>query len=101
VTSQGSAHARFRRRVEAGQTEAAWLAALELRQISLPDALDLCALLAKDRDPRFPRAAARWLARYARDANLDQVQLAAAALSHLAADPSSEVAAQTLRRLIP
>jgi hypothetical protein len=74
---------------DAGQVTNPLAAAHELYRICLSDALELCELLAQERDPRFPRAASRWLARFAADASLEDVQLAAAALTHLAADPNS------------
>ena len=100
ATSQGHAYARFRRYLDAGQMTNALAAAYELHRISLSDSLKLCELLARERDSRFPRAASRWLARFAADASLEDVQLAAAALTHLAADPNSEVAQHTLRQLL-
>ena len=70
--------------------------------MSLEDALDLCCLLASADDPLFPRAASRWLARFAGEARatLSQVQLAAAALGELWEDPTSRLAGETLRGLL-
>jgi hypothetical protein len=101
VTSQGSAYARFRRYLDALQVDNALLAAHELPRISLSDALELCELLAREHDPRFPRAAGRWLVRYSQesDAGLEKIQLAAGALAQLSADPGSQVALSTLRAL--
>jgi hypothetical protein len=46
LTSQGHPHAIFRRAIDAGNVVAAEIAALELRGLSLTDALDLIALVA-------------------------------------------------------
>jgi uncharacterized protein with PIN domain len=102
VSSQGSAYARFRRYLDAGQVDNALLAAHELARISLSDALELCELLARERDPRFSRAAGRWVVRFAQEheASLEEIQLAAGALTLLAGNPSSAWARETLRRLV-
>lgn len=59
--------------------------------LSLGDALALCLLLA-DRDPtRYPRAAAKWLARFTLEApsvSLEEAQLVAAALAALPVVPA-------------
>jgi hypothetical protein len=60
VSSQGSAHARFRQALKTGNPTIASAAAAELGRLSLADALGLC-LLYRDSDPvRFRRAAVRW-----------------------------------------
>ena len=102
VTSDGSPYSRFRRAIEREQLLPALDASRDLRHVSLEDALELCRLLALADDPMFPRAASRWLARFAGEARatLSQVQLAAAALTELWEDPSSRLAAETLRGLL-
>jgi hypothetical protein len=69
--------------------------------LTLGDALPLCVVLA-DRDPtRYPRAAARWLGRYAFEASevtLEEVQLVASALAALPASPN--LALPLLRGLV-
>lgn len=78
MTAQGSPHARFRRALASGNAALALAAAGELPQLALADALALCLLL-RDRDPgRYPRAAARWAARYVQE--LPRVELAEAQL---------------------
>jgi hypothetical protein len=66
--------------------------------LTLGDALALCVVLA-DRDPaRYPRAASRWVARFALEApdvTLEETQLVAAALAAL---PTSKVLALALLR---
>jgi hypothetical protein len=102
VTSDGSPYSRFRRAIEREQLLPALDASRDLRHLSLGDALDLCRLLAIADDPLFPRAASRWLARFAGEARatLSQVQLAAAALGELWEDPSSALPGETLRALL-
>jgi hypothetical protein len=39
------------------------MAAAELRQIQLDDAVEILVLMAQERDPRFDRATARWVGR--------------------------------------
>jgi hypothetical protein len=101
MTSQGSAHGRFQRAIERRYLFHAELAARELQHLNLPDALAL-ALLIADADPdRWPRAAARWHARFvqkARGIDLDESALALAAVQALPG-PHAGVAAQTLRHL--
>jgi hypothetical protein len=102
VTAQGGAYSRFRRYLDACQVDNALLAAHELTRISLKDALEVCELLARERDPRYSRAAGRWVVRFSQehDATLEELQLAAGALALLAANPSSDWARETLRRLV-
>ena len=102
VTSDGSPYTRFRQAIDRQQLLPALDASRDLRHVSLEDALDLCRLLAIAEDPLFPRAASRWLARYAGEARatLSQVQLAAAALGELWEDPASRLAGETLRGLL-
>ena len=63
VTSQGSAYARFRRALLTKNTTLIDAAASELPHVSLRDALKILVVLAERRDPRYPRAAARFAAR--------------------------------------
>ena len=66
MTSQGAAHARSQRAIQRGHLLAAETAARELGTLSLSDALSLCRLYERDRDP--------WLERG--DAALDQLDAA-------------------------
>jgi hypothetical protein len=61
------------------------MAAKELGQLSLIDALALVACYARTGSPKFDRAAVRWLARLGeeRDASLREIALAANALEAL------------------
>lgn len=63
VTSQGSPHARFRRALTTGNLVIVEAAARELPQVALDDALAILVMLANVGDPRFDRAAARWIGR--------------------------------------
>lgn len=63
VTSQGSPHSRFRRALQTGNLRVVEAAAAELPSIALDDALVMLCLLADAGDPRFERAAVRWIGR--------------------------------------
>src|SRR5690349_3397154 len=63
VTSQGSPATRFHRAVERRSLINAELAAREMTHVSLEDALALVVLYAEQGEPRFERAAGRWLGR--------------------------------------
>jgi hypothetical protein len=101
MTSQGTAYGRFARALRRGDIFQAELAARELGQLTLADALSLCELLAA-RDPqRFERAARRWLRRFIeeRSPSLPEVVLAAAALNELRHGRRA-VGVDALRRLL-
>jgi hypothetical protein len=85
MTSQGTAQARFQRFIRSGNVFQADIAARELGDVSLSDALSLCLLYEAVGDPRFPRAHARWLARMSREKLLsgEQVDLLRAAAGAL------------------
>jgi hypothetical protein len=102
MTSQGSAHGRFLRAVGRGNVDQAELAAREIGQLSLMDALSLVALYARAGSHKFEPAAVRWLARLGlegRDVRLPDMQLAAAALACLRSG-RGERAEKTLLRLL-
>jgi hypothetical protein len=98
VTSQGSPRHQFQRAIERGSPLDAIAAAKTMGRLTLGDALALCVVLA-DHDPtRYPRAAARWVARFALeepDVTLEETQLVAAALAALATCP--QIARPVLR----
>ena len=98
----GSDHGRFKRALAAGHLTAALIMARDLPHVALPDALELCRLMADAGDQRYPRAASRWLERFSCEtgAGLTEVQLAAAALGQLWESPDSDVARRTLAELI-
>jgi hypothetical protein len=61
--ARASPHARFQRAVEAGGLLQAEAAAREIGRLDLDDALRLLLLLHRFRDPRYERAAVRFLGR--------------------------------------
>jgi hypothetical protein len=63
VTSQGSAHARFRRALLTQNVALIDAAARELPRVALEDALRVLVVLSTKRDERYPRAAARFAQR--------------------------------------
>lgn len=67
MTSQGSAHGRFTRAIKDRNVRNADDAARELGWLPPRDALALVELYEEAGDPRYERAAVRWLARYALD----------------------------------
>ena len=82
VTAQGSPLTRFRRAVERKSLLNAELAAREMGQLDLEDALSLVLLYAGADDPRFDRAATRWIARFCVEGkpSLSELQAAVCAL---------------------
>lgn len=102
VSSQGSPHGRFRKALNDGNARAAVEAAGELPAISLLEALELLRLLARVGDSRYPRAAGRWLERYAaeRRASLGNLQLVAGALARMAEEPEDPLVLETLGELV-
>ena len=85
MTSQGSAHGRFQRAIKRRHLRATEMAAKEMGQLSLIDALTLVACYARTGSPKFDKAAVRWLARLAeeRDTTLCDIRLTANALEAL------------------
>jgi hypothetical protein len=85
MTSQGTPRGRFQRAINRRHVQAAEMAAREIGQLSLMDALALVACYARSGSPKFDQAAVRWLERLAaeRDASLRDMRLAAAALEAL------------------
>jgi hypothetical protein len=63
VSIKGSPYANFQRSLETRQLSIVLAAAAELQSIQLDDALEILILMAQARDPRFDRAAARWIGR--------------------------------------
>ena len=99
--SHAESLARFRSAIERSDATAAWLAAAGMEVLSRHDALQLCHALAKTRDPRYDRAARRWVGLLAaeRDTNLGDVAVAATALLALGVDPASGRALEALEAL--
>src|SRR5262249_47250678 len=63
MTSQGSSSGRFTRAVQRGHLFTAEMPARELGHMSLSNALSLCILYGREQDPKFDRAAVRWVRR--------------------------------------
>lgn len=63
VTSQGHAYSRFQRALTTSNLALVEAAAADLSSVRLEDALAILVLLADADDPRFERAAARWVGR--------------------------------------
>jgi hypothetical protein len=88
LTAEGSPYTRFQRCLAAGlrtgRWPLAWAAATEVEHVELQDALVLVLLVVEE--PRFPRAAARWIGRVCLEIpsiTLREVQLAGDALCGL------------------
>jgi hypothetical protein len=102
MTSQGTAHGRFQRAIRNRNLLNAEIAAREIGELSLGDALAFCLLLAEVDPPRFDRAIARWHALFVLEAGgitADEAALALFAAKGLAGLKTRDVAAQTLRQL--
>lgn len=63
MSIKGSSYANFRRALETRNLNIIVPAASELSWVNLTDSLEILALMAQDGDPRFERAAARWIGR--------------------------------------
>jgi hypothetical protein len=63
MTSPGSTYSRFQRALTTGNLQLIEAAAAELPRVSLEDALAILIVPAPRGDPRFERAAARWVGR--------------------------------------
>jgi hypothetical protein len=63
VSIKGSPYARFQRSLQTRRLSVVLAAAAELQSIQLDDALEILILMAAEKDPRFDRAAARWVGR--------------------------------------
>ena len=88
MPAQASPLTRFRRAIERESLILAESAAHEAGYLTLQDALALTALYASAGDPKFDRAAVRWLARFALEADrvtLAELELAAVSLAALPA----------------
>jgi hypothetical protein len=63
VSIKGSPYARFRRTLETRKLAIVLPAAAELDWLNLGDSLAILTLMAEEGDPRFEKAAARWVGR--------------------------------------
>ena len=92
MTAQGSARTRFRRAIEGRWIFHAELAARELGQLTLGEALDLVLLYAEaEASAKFERAAIRWHSRYTAESqpSLLDAQIALTALMALRTSPDA------------
>lgn len=86
VPGKGHPRAHFQRAIERRHLLSAEAAARQLGQLSLSDALALTLLIREEDPRRFPRAGARWHARFVLDTprvGLGDSQLAVAAVAAL------------------
>ena len=63
MSIKGSPYSRFLRSLETRRLSVVLAAAAELQTVQLDDALEILILMAAEKDPRFDRAAARWVRR--------------------------------------
>jgi hypothetical protein len=63
VSIKGSPYANFQRALQTRKLSVVLAAATELTSVRLDDALEILVLMAYENDPRFERAAARWIGR--------------------------------------
>ena len=63
MSIKGSPYATFRRCLETRKLSIILPAAAELQWVNLADSLEILTLMAQDGDPRFDRAAVRWIGR--------------------------------------
>jgi hypothetical protein len=102
MTSQGSAHGRFTRAIRNRNLLNAEIAAREIGELSLPDALSFCLLRAEVDPPRFDRAIARWQARFVLEAQgitAQEASLVLSAAQGLTHSKTRDVATKILRDL--
>jgi hypothetical protein len=101
MTSQGTAHGRFRRAIQRRNFLAAETATRELGTLTLADALDLTLLAAEVGDKRWQRLAARWHARFVLETQGIGVaeSLLALAAAQALGGKLRDLAAHTLRQL--
>jgi hypothetical protein len=63
VSPERSPYVRFRRSVETRDLATVLSAAAEVPWLNLDDSLEILTLMAQEADPRFNKAAARWIGR--------------------------------------
>jgi len=69
--SPETAYGQFKAGLETADLGSLLEAAANVPHLQLADALEVLVLLARDRDPRFDRAAARWVGRLLVECHLD------------------------------
>jgi hypothetical protein len=102
-TTAGQKNRAFDRAVETGDLHMALAVAADMGGVDLRRATPLLRLMATQRSPLYPRAAARWLARFAterKEVTPALLAQAAGALAELADDPDRpDAAIAELQRL--
>jgi hypothetical protein len=63
VSPERSPYVRFRRSLETRRLDDALAAAADVAWLNVDDALEILVLMAQEADPRFDKAAARWVGR--------------------------------------
>jgi hypothetical protein len=63
VSPERSPYVRFRRSLETRRLDDALAAAADVAWLNVDDALEILVLMAQEADPRFDKAAARWMGR--------------------------------------
>jgi hypothetical protein len=102
LTAQGHPRAIFKRAIERGNVLIAEMAAREIGNLTLEEALQLVCLYAEAEPAKFERAALRWHARYVTEGkavSLLKTQLALSALAELRAE-EREAATKMLTELV-
>lgn len=101
MTSQGSAHARFKRALTSGNPTLVVAAAAELGRISLAEALAVTLVFLPGDRERYERASVRWHARWCLEVrpSADEAGLALAALRALPG-PARGAAGEALVELL-
>lgn len=92
MSSEGRPYSRFHRALRSGNLLLIQTAAAELPQVDLADALSICLIMGAQHDPRFDRAATRWLARLVCErpaVALDDLRTALLALEALPYNPAA------------
>jgi hypothetical protein len=97
MTSQGTAHGRFQRAIRRRHLFAAELAARELGNLDLAEALDLTLLMHEQARSRYERAALRWLERFIQERQPTLSELARGVVALAELDGAGE---ESLRQLV-
>jgi hypothetical protein len=102
TTSQGHPRTIFRRALERGNLVLAEVTAREIGRVTIAEALELTALVARKQPPRYGRFATRWLCLYLEEhekATLEDVMLLVSNLRSLASPKDYDSALANLRNV--
>jgi hypothetical protein len=103
LTAQGHPRTIFKRAIEKENLFIAEATARELGRLTLVEALELTALIARKEPHRHPRVAARWLRLYLEErdlATLNEIALLVLNLCALATETGHEAALAVLRQRV-